>query len=170
MELIFTLIVRTLGCLSSRNQELGRRMARRFTEAGLDTEFVDDIKRYVWKKMIMKCTMASLCAITDRSIRDVLSFPPSREIAECCFKEAMAVAAADGYDFGEDYLDQALEYLQKAGAHKDSMCQDIANRTPTEIDFLGGKIVEYGRSKGVPTPCFMTTTNLVKAIEQSYLA
>ena len=49
------------------------------------------------------------------------------------------MAKAKGYDLGDDYLTQALKYLEKVGIHKDSMCVDIANRTRTEIDFLGGK-------------------------------
>ena len=60
--------------------------------------------------------------------------------------------------------------MLSAKAHKDSMCFDLANETPTEIDFLCGKIVEYGRAKGVPTPYFVTMTNLVKALEDSYLS
>ncbi|MFC1885317.1 ketopantoate reductase family protein, partial [Thermodesulfobacteriota bacterium] len=79
-------------------------------------------------------------------------------------------AKAKGYDLGEDYLEQALGYLQKVGAHKDSMCVDIANKTPTEIDFLGGKVVAYGKETGVPTPVYSTMTNLVKSIEHSYLS
>jgi ketopantoate reductase len=64
-------------------------------------------------------------------------------IAEGCFKEALDVAMA--------------------------MCYDIANKTPTEIDLLGGKIVDYGRQKGIPTPFYVTMTNLVKAMEAGYL-
>ncbi|MFC1533859.1 ketopantoate reductase family protein [Thermodesulfobacteriota bacterium] len=159
-----------LGALSRKNMELGLRIADLLTNAGLDTESVDDIKLHVWKKMIRKCTMASICAVTDRTIKDVMDFPPTREIAVACFKEALAVAKAMGYDLGEDYLQKhALDYLDHVGAHKDSMCYDIANKAPTEIDFLGGKIVEYGQKKGVPTPFYVTMTNLVKAMEDSYL-
>ena len=39
-----------LGSLSQENRELGLRIAGLLTEGGLDTEFVDDIKHYVWKK------------------------------------------------------------------------------------------------------------------------
>ena len=160
-----------LGAPAPENREIGLRIAGTLTAAGLDTELVDDIKLFVWKKMIMKCTMASICAVTDRTIRDALDFPPTREIADACFREALAVAKAKGYDLGgEAYLSQALGYLAKVGAHKDSMCADIANRTPTEIDFLGGKVVEYGRETGVPTPKTITMTNLVKALEDSYLS
>ena len=144
-------------------------LADQLTAGGLDTEYVDDIKRFVWKKMIMKCTMASICAVTDKTIQGALQFPPTREIADACFQEVLAVAKAQGYDLGDDYLQQALAYLEKVGVHKDSMCQDLANRTRTEIDFLGGKVVEYGREKGVPTPYYTVMTNLVQALEDNYL-
>ena len=84
-------------------------------------------------------------------------------------EEGLAVAKAKGYDLGEDYLTQALDYLEKVGVHKDSMCFDIANKTRTEIDFLGQKVVEYGRETGVPTPCYATMANLAKTMENKYL-
>ena len=158
-----------LGSLSPENNDLGFQIATLLTDCGLDTEFVDDIKFYVWKKMIMKCTMASICAVTNKTIRDAIEFPPTREIAEGCFQEALAVAQAMGYEFGPDYLDQALGYLEKVGDHRDSMCHDIENKAPTEIDFLGAKIVEYARQKGIATPFYATMTNMVKAIEDNYL-
>jgi 2-dehydropantoate 2-reductase len=158
-----------LGSVAKANKEVGLRIAALLTNSGLDTECVDDIKLYVWKKMIMKCTMASICAVTDRTLGEVLNFPPTREIADNCFKEVLAVAKAQGYDLGEEYLRTALGYLEKAGAHKDSMCYDVAHKTPTEIDFLGGKVVEYARALGISTPYYRAMTNLVKAIEDSYL-
>jgi 2-dehydropantoate 2-reductase len=158
-----------LGGFTQENRELGLQIAKMFSECGLDTEYVDDIRLSVWKKMIMKCTMASICAVTDKTIKDALQHPPTREIADACFREALAVAKAMGYDLGENYLQQALGYLQKVGVHKDSMCIDIANQKPTEIDFLGAKIVEYARAKEISTPVYLTMTNLVKAIESNYL-
>jgi len=158
-----------LGSLTEGNKMLGSRVAELLTKSGLDTECVDDIKLYVWKKMVMKCTMASICAVTDRTLKEVLDFAPTREIAENCFREVLAVAKTQGYDLGDEYVHNALSYLAKVGAHKDSMCYDIAHKTPTEIDFLGGKVVEYARKLGISTPYYIAMTNLVKAIEDSYL-
>ena len=62
-----------------------------------------------------------------------------------------------------------LAYLEKTGVHKDSMCVDVANKTRTEIDFLGMKVVEYGKEMGVPTPFYTVMTNLVRTIENGYL-
>ncbi len=159
-----------LGALSETNRETGLQIAALLTDAGLFTEYIDDIRLYVWKKMIMKCTMASICAVTGMTIKEALDFTPTREIADACFKEALNVARAMGYDLGEDYMVQAMEYLNKVGMHKDSICNDIANRTPTEIDFLGGKIVEYALQNGIPTPFYVAMTNLVKAMEAGYLS
>ncbi|MBI5584786.1 MAG: 2-dehydropantoate 2-reductase [Deltaproteobacteria bacterium] len=158
-----------LGGLTPESREAGQALAARLTAGGLDTECVEDIKLFVWKKMIMKCTMASICAVTDKTIKGALDFPPTREIADACFQEVLAVAKAKGYDLGEDYLKQALAYLEKVGVHKDSMCQDLANKTRTEIDFLGGKVVEYGLETGVPTPVYRIMANLVRALEDNYL-
>ncbi len=158
-----------LGCLTKKNQDLCTKIAKIFSAAGLDTQCVEDVKLYVWKKMVMKCTMASICAVTDRTLQQVLDFPPTREIADNCFNEILAVAKARGYDLGEEYLHNALGYLAKAGSHKDSMCWDIAHKTRTEIDFLGGKVVEYAREAGISTPYYIAMTNMVKAIEDAYL-
>jgi 2-dehydropantoate 2-reductase len=158
-----------LGGFTRENRELGFQIAKMLSACGLDTEYVDDIRLSVWKKMIMKCTMAAICAVTDKTIKDALEYPPTREIADACFEEASAVARSMGYDPGENYLQQALGYLEKVGVHKDSMCNDIASRAPTEIDFLGGKIVEYARNKGISTPFYVAMTNLVKSIESNYL-
>ncbi len=158
-----------LGCLSKESREIGELVAALLTRGGLDTQLVDDIGLFVWKKMMMKCTMASICAVTDKTIKGALEFPPTREIADACFQEFLDVAAAMGYDLGQDHLTQAVAYLAKVGVHKDSMCHDIAARRRTEIDFLGGKVVEYARQKGIPTPHYVTMTNLVRALEDNYL-
>jgi 2-dehydropantoate 2-reductase len=158
-----------IGSLSKDNRALGSQIAAVLTGCGLDTVQVDDIKLFVWKKMIMKCTMASICAVTNRPIRECLEFPPLREIADACFQEALAVAKAEGYDLGQDYLKQALGYLAKVGQHKDSMCYDIENHTRTEIDFLGGKVVAYARKHGIKTPYYITMTHLIRAMEDSYI-
>jgi 2-dehydropantoate 2-reductase len=164
-EVVFFNKPNQLGALSPVNRDIGSSIAQVLTHAGLDTEFVDDIKFHVWKKMIMKCTMASICAITDMTIKDALGFSPTREIAETCFKEAIAVARAMGYDLGNEYIHQAMDYLARVGGHRDSMCYDIAGNRPTEIDFLGGKVVDYGKQHGVSTPFFIAMTNLVNALE-----
>lgn len=155
-----------MGPLAPESQQSAASAARILAEGGLATDPVEDVKLYVWRKMIMKCSMASIGAVTDWTIRDCLRFPPTREIAFGCFGEAMAVAKACGYDLGEGYIDKAVAYIEEVGIHRDSMCHDIAAGRQTEIGFLGAKIVEYGRKFGIPTPHYDVMTNLVLALEK----
>ncbi|WP_422698679.1 ketopantoate reductase family protein [Desulfosarcina cetonica] len=80
------------------------------------------------------------------------------------------MAKAQGYDLGEKYLTDAFAYLEKVGIHKDSMCGDLERNNPTEIDFLGGKVVKYARELGVSVPYYTVMTNLVKELDKAYSA
>ena len=42
---------------------------------------------------------------------------------------------------------------------------DIERGTPTEIDFINEKIVEYGKLKGIPTPYNSTIVSLIRGSE-----
>jgi 2-dehydropantoate 2-reductase len=80
-------------------------------------------------------------------------------------KESIAVAAADGYTFGDDFLDVCMRYLGGAGPHKPSMLVDIENGERTEIGYINGRIAALGRDYGVPVPVNEIFTTLVKARE-----
>jgi 2-dehydropantoate 2-reductase len=68
-----------LGALIPENHKVGKDIADLLTDAGLDTVHVDDIKLHVWKKMVMKCTMASICAVTAKlSGRPFISRRPGK--------------------------------------------------------------------------------------------
>jgi 2-dehydropantoate 2-reductase len=58
-----------------------------------------------------------------------------------------------------------MNYLDKAGHHKTSMHVDIERGSPTEIGFINGKIVEYGKLKGIPTPYNSTIVSLIMGSE-----
>ncbi|GAB4265265.1 ketopantoate reductase family protein [Deferrisoma sp.] len=156
-----------LGAVSPAGRERAAALAGALTAGGLATEAVDDIGLSVWKKMVMKCTMAPICALADMTLREALTSPPSRRVADACFREVLAVARVLGYDLGEEYLAQVVAYLERAGVHKDSMCHDLAAGKPTEIEYLGARVVAYGERHGIPTPTYRVLTDLVRALEQS---
>ena len=52
--------------------------------------------------------------------------------------------------------------------HKASMLQDVEARRQTEIDYLNGGIVRFGKEHGVPTPLNQAIWALVKGVEASW--
>ena len=154
-----------IGIVSERTKTFAKWIAHRMTEAELDTEFTKNIKWHTWKKTILNSAMSPVCAIVGMTMQETLDFPETRTLIEEALKEGIHVAKADGYDYGDDFFDTCMAYLEKGGHHKPSMWVDIENRNPTEIDFLNKKIVEYGEKYNIPAPYNRVLTYLIKALE-----
>ena len=52
-----------------------------------------------------------------------------------------------------------------AYGHKASMLQDVEARRLTEVDYLNGGIVRFGREHEVPTPLNEAVVALIKGVE-----
>jgi len=149
--------------------ETTKHIANMMTNCGLATEEAPNIKKHVWEKTILNAALCSICALTGQTMKEAMEFEFSRSLAVKVLEEGLAVAKADGYDFGEDALDRFTGYLEKGGAHKPSMLVDVENKTRTEVDFMSGAIVSYGEKYGIETPVNGVLTKLMKSLENRYL-
>jgi 2-dehydropantoate 2-reductase len=150
------------------NEDLAREIAEDLTNSGLTTEFTEDIQHYVWEKTILNAGMSALCAITRQTMRDALDFSSTEQLVRILLKESIAVAEAVGQDYGDNFFEWCMNYLNKAGHHKTSMLVDVLNQNMTEIDYINGKIVDYGRERKIPTPVNETIVALIKAAESQF--
>lgn len=154
-----------IGVLSNKARDTAKYIADMMTEAGLDTEFTENIRKYVWEKTILNSAMSPVCALTKMTMREAMRFDATYPIIERLLKEGIAVANANGYVFDNDFFERCVLYLKKARHHLPSMYYDIERNKPTEIDFLNGKIVEYGEKYNIATPYNRMITGLIKAVE-----
>jgi 2-dehydropantoate 2-reductase len=154
-----------IGALTAEGEALARQLAAMMSEAGLDTEFTPDIKKYVWEKVILNAGLSAMCALTRKPMKDMMDFDQTEFLAEELMREGIEVAQATGVVLDEGFFDHGVQYLKKAGYHRTSMHQDILRKLPTEIDWLNGRIVQRGRALGLKTPYNYTITALVKGLE-----
>ena len=133
--------------------------------ADLETDFTPEIKKYEWEKIILNAGLSPVCALTRRTMKQMMEFKNTRKLTESILREGIEVAAANGIHFKPDFLEFCMGYLDKAGHHKTSMHVDIEKRNPTEIDFINNMIVKYGKAKGIPTPINSTIVSLIKGSE-----
>lgn len=135
------------------------------TRSGLGTEHTTQIVNMVWRKSIMNAAMNAMCAATGmnmaQAMRDLYIF----QLVDNMLKEGIQVARANEISLGWDYYRYCIDYLRTAGEHKPSMLIDIEAKRRTEVDFINGKIVEYGEQAGIDTPYNRTLRGLVKALE-----
>ncbi|MEW5937099.1 MAG: 2-dehydropantoate 2-reductase [Candidatus Thermoplasmatota archaeon] len=154
-----------IGTISPAGAEKAKTLAEMITAAGLETAFTPEIKRYEWEKTILNAALSPVCALTRKTMKQMMSHPLTRALVEQILRESIAVANASGMKFDEEFLAFCMDYLDKAGHHKTSMHVDVERGTSTEIDFLNGKLVEYGRMHSVPTPYNSTIVSLIKGVE-----
>jgi len=154
-----------IGAVTAAGEPLARQIAEMMSEAGLETQFTPDIKKYEWEKALLNAALSPVCALTRKPMKDMMDFELTEQLVEELLREGIEVAEAAGVTFDEGFFEHAVQYLKKAGYHKTSMHQDIERGTPTEIDWINGPIVEQGRALGIETPHNFTIVALMKGLE-----
>ena len=135
------------------------------TECGLDTHHTDAIANMVWRKTLLNACMNPLCAVTGKTMIELILDPILYNLVDALIKEGVAVARANEFSLGTGFYPYCINYIKGAGNHKPSMLQDIEAGRRTEIDYINGKIIEYGIQSAVPTPYNTMIRGLVKALE-----
>ena len=146
------------------------RLAEACTRAGLPTEAVADARGPQWRKVIFNAATNPIGALTGLTHGRVCEDAALRKLVSELVDEGKAVAAAQGIVLDadpEELIDHAAR-PDVAYDHKASMLQDVEARRATEIDYLNGGIVRFGRELGVPTPLNEAILALVKGLEESW--
>ncbi len=162
----------TLGPFEPRPAPLAEieRLADACTRAGMPTHAVPDARGPQWRKVIFNASTNPIGALTGLTHGRVCERPDLRALVSGLVAEGKAVAAAQGIVLDadpEELIDHAAK-PEVAYDHKASMLQDVEARRQTEIDYLNGGIVRFGREHGVPTPLNEAIWALVKGVEQSW--
>ena len=162
----------TLGPFEPRPAPIAdvERLADACTRAGMPTHAVRDARGPQWRKVIFNASTNPIGALTGLTHGRVCERPDLRRLVTGLVDEGKAVAAAQGITLDadpEDLIDHAAK-PEVAYDHKASMLQDIEARRTTEIDYLNGGIVRFGREHAVPTPLNQAIWALVKGVEDSW--
>jgi len=122
-------------------------------KAGFDAVLSAEIVSELWLKFILLATNASVMAVARQPIGKLRDDPDMRPQFVAAYNEVIAVGKARGVKLPANTLDMMLAF--NAGAPptmKPSMALDLERGNRIELPWLGGKVVELGRTLGVPTP------------------
>jgi 2-dehydropantoate 2-reductase len=160
----------TLGPYRETPLDEVQRLADACTRGGMPTSAVADARGPQWRKVIFNASTNPIGALTGLTHGRVCERPGLRALVSGLVDEGKAVAAAQGIVLDadpEELIDHAAK-PEVAYDHKASMLQDVEARRQTEIDYLNGGIVGFGREHGVPTPLNEAIWALVKGVEDSW--
>ena len=163
----------TLGPFEPRPASLAEveRLAEACTRAGMPTHAVTDARGPQWRKVIFNAATNPVGALTGLTHGRVCEDPALRRLVSVLVDEGKAVAAAQGIVLDSD-PEELIDHAARpdvAYGHRASMLQDVEARRETEIDYLNGGLVRFGREVGVPTPANEAIWALVKGLERSWL-
>jgi 2-dehydropantoate 2-reductase len=151
------------GWITVGDSKIGRGIAELFNKSGLKTLIVD-IKKDVWKKLTINCVINPLTAILE--VRDYqIVVPELYNLRDGIVNECNRVAKAEMVEF-EEGLRKAIDKEILGLGNYSSMHQDLMKGRRTEIDFLNGKIVEFGKKHNIPTPINETLVAIIKFLEE----
>jgi len=146
------------------------RLADACTRAGMPTQAVADARGPQWRKLIFNAATNPLGALTGLTHGRVCEREDLRALVTNLVNEGKAVAAAQAIRLDadpEELIDHAAR-KDVAYDHRASMLQDVEARRATEIDYLNGGIVRFGREHGVATPLNEAVWALVKGVEAAW--
>jgi len=147
------------------------RLADACTRGGMPAAAVADARGAQWRKVIFNAATNPIGALTGLTHGRVCERPDLRAVVSRLVDEGKAVAAVQGIELDadpEELIDHAAK-PEVAYGHKASMLQDVEARRRTEVDYLNGGIVRFGREHGVPTPLNEAIVALIHGLEESWI-
>lgn len=142
-----------------------------FNKAGLLCEVSDNIKGLIWDKLLINVAAGALCGITRLPYGPLYEEEYIKETAVAAIQEGIDVAKAAGVKLKSEDPEYPW-YAASEGlpeTFKTSILQSLELKRPTEIDFINGSVVEWGKKFGIPTPVNQTLVTCVKGIEKFLL-
>ena len=142
-----------------------------FNDAGLLCEVSDNIKGLIWDKLLINVAAGALCGITCLPYGPLYEEDYFKDVAVAAIQEGIQVAKAAGVVLKSE--DPQYPWVAASeglpGTFKTSILQSLELKRPTEIDFINGSIVEWGKKYGIATPVNQTLVACVKGIEKYIL-
>lgn len=124
--------------------------------AGIETTLTDDIVLDSWAKYVMMGSNSVICCYYDGPLGKAREDPNHEKVVRAVIGDMVAVAAAKGVILPGDTADRHVEMFAKVPADTvTSLYRDLSSGKPaneTELDHIIGRMIEFGRQTGIPTP------------------
>jgi 2-dehydropantoate 2-reductase len=148
--------------------ELVEELSLLLNRSGMHVIPLKDARGAQWTKLIFNASTNPVGALTLLHHRAATQLLPTGMLFNDLIAEGEAVARALGIELHGDPRALVEKGASAPGKHNASMLQDVLARRQTEVDFMNGAIVEWGKKAGVPTPLNRAMWQLIKGLEHSW--
>lgn len=125
--------------------------------AGIAVDVVDDINRALWEKFVFLAAMSGVTALARQPIGAVRTDPDLRATLAAAMRETVAVAATQGVDFGDGFVERQMDFVDGLPAEmRSSMLNDLVAGRRLEAPWLAGAVARMAAAAGVAAPVSAT--------------
>jgi 2-dehydropantoate 2-reductase len=143
-------------------------LAGLITRSGMNVIPLQDARGAQWTKLIFNAATNPVGALTLLHHGAATRFGPSGQLFNDLIAEGEAVARALGIELHGDPRALVQKGANAPGKHRASMLQDVIAKRQTEVDFMNGAIVNWGKDAGVATPLNKAVWELIKGLEHGW--
>lgn len=168
----FSRVPSYIGEMSGGISDRATALAAALSGAGLETHASADVVHDIWKKLLGNIAMSAVSGATNLTAAGCLGVPELKTTSLRALDEALAVAAAHGIALDREETVAGMELISQAGGtgdNKSSLCVDLLNQRPTEVDFIYGSVITKAREKSIATPTLDTLSSIIKGLESHYM-
>lgn len=172
-----------LGSFSGKQDERFFEV-KKLLELMCPVEVEDNFIGVRWSKLLINAAFSGMSTVTGGTFGEAAETKISRPMVQMIIKECIDVAEKANikiapvqgknitalFGFKGNFKKKISFMLIPLGIKKHrllkaSMLQDIEHGKKTEVDFINGVVVEYGKKYGVPTPYNERVVEIVHGIE-----
>lgn len=153
------------------DQTHAHEVAQVLEQAGFEADVSDNVLQLVWGKLFINVGINAVCTLLQTTNIAISDNPSAKEIARGLVYEAVAVANATGQQFdAETVFQDTCEIAVKTGSNHCSMLADYEKKRQTEIMKMNGIVAKKADELQVDAPLNRQITQLICALEHTYLA
>jgi len=138
------------------------RLTKAFNVAGIPTSNVPNIRRELWRKLIINNGVNPLSAITRLDTYALSHHPHFGDIVHQLMKEAARAAIADGEELTTQDADEMYELICTFDPIKTSMLVDLEKGRQLEVDEISGAVIQRSKILGISVPYTETVHAMLK--------
>ena len=136
---------------------------------GIDVRVSNELRRDIWQKLVLNASGNTLAAMTRSDLGELGTDPGLCELSIKVMREALAVAAAQGWDLTAEMDVEKLARRGKPG-QRPSMLQDVTQHRALEVEALLGQIQAFARELKIATPSIDVILPLLRGLDRGLRA
>ena len=156
-----------IAAQKTEHRTFARQVTRLFQEAGITTDYLPDLRRARFEKLLWNVPYNSLSVLLNTMADQIVENPHTLSLSVQMMKELQAIAKAEGINLPAAMLDRMVKHTQNMKPYKTSMLLDYEAGRPMEIDSILGQPLILAKRAKVAAPAIQMAYDMLHFYEHS---